>query len=88
MKYIKDLNREPISIDELQRLLLGEDIPIEIAKELAIIILKQRFIVDQINPHPFSANPLNSEFLHLCHSIYDLHGDRLIPYRCSCYLIL
>ena len=52
----KDLNREPISIDEVQRLLLGEDIPIEIAKELAIIILKQRFIVDQINPHPFLAN--------------------------------
>ena len=52
-KYEKDLNREPISIDEVQRLLLGEDIPIEIAKELAIIILKQRFIVDQINSHPF-----------------------------------
>src|SRR5215813_570743 len=45
----KDLNREQISIDEVQRLLLGEDIPIEIAKELAIIILKQRFSVDQIN---------------------------------------
>jgi hypothetical protein len=55
-KYEKDLNREPISIDEVQRLLLGEDIPIEIAKELAIIILEQRFIVDQINPHPFLAN--------------------------------
>lgn len=54
-KYEKDLNREPISIDEVQRLLLGEDIPIEIAKELAIIILKQRFIVDQINSHPFLA---------------------------------
>ena len=45
----KDLNREPISIDEVQRLLLEQDIPIEIAKELAIIILKQRFSVDQIN---------------------------------------
>jgi hypothetical protein len=55
-KYEKDLNREPISIDEVQRLLLGEDIPIEIAKELAIIILEQHFIVDQINPHPFLAN--------------------------------
>ena len=55
-KYEKDLNREPISIDEVQRLLLEQDIPIEIAKELAIIILKQRFIVDQINPHPFLAN--------------------------------
>src|SRR5215467_14440989 len=29
-KYEKDLNREPISIDEVQRLLLGEDIPIEL----------------------------------------------------------
>jgi hypothetical protein len=55
-KYKEDLNHEPISIDEVQRLILGEDIPIEIAKELAIIILKQRFIVDQINPHPFLAN--------------------------------
>src|SRR5215472_1214744 len=38
----KDLNRELISIDEVQRLLLEQDIPIEIAKELAIIISKQR----------------------------------------------
>jgi hypothetical protein len=35
---------------------LEQDIPIEIAKELAIIILKQLFSVDQINPHPFLAN--------------------------------
>ena len=43
----KDLNRELISIDEVQHLLSEQNIPIEIAKELAIIILKQRFSVDQ-----------------------------------------
>jgi len=37
----KDLNRELISIDEVQRLLLEQDIPIEIAKELAVIILRE-----------------------------------------------
>ena len=45
----KDLNRELISIDEVQRLLLEQNIPIEVAKELAIIILKQYFSGDQIN---------------------------------------
>jgi len=45
----KDLNRQLISIDEVQRLLLEQNIPIEVAKELAIIILKQYFSGDQIN---------------------------------------
>ena len=42
-KYERHLNYEPISIEEVQRLLLGQDIPIEIAKELAVIILRDCF---------------------------------------------
>jgi hypothetical protein len=36
-------NRESMSIEEVQRLLLEQDIPIEIAKELAVIILRDCF---------------------------------------------
>jgi len=42
-KYERHLNYEPMSIEEVQRLLLGQDIPIEIAKELAVIILRDCF---------------------------------------------
>src|SRR5215831_2696713 len=42
-KYERHLNHEPMSIEEVQRLLLGQDIPIEIAKELAVIILRDCF---------------------------------------------
>jgi hypothetical protein len=42
-KYERRLNREPISIEEVQRLLLEQDIPIQIAKELAVIILTDCF---------------------------------------------
>jgi len=55
-KYKRNLNHESMTVEEVQHILLKQDIPIEIAKELAIIILKRRFIVDQINPHPFLAN--------------------------------
>ena len=42
-KYEGRLNHEPKSIEEVQRLLLEQDIPIQIAKELAVIILRDRF---------------------------------------------
>ncbi|HXX98530.1 MAG TPA: hypothetical protein VEL11_15605 [Candidatus Bathyarchaeia archaeon] len=42
-KYEKRLNHEPMSIEEVQRLLLEQDIPIEITKELAVIILRDCF---------------------------------------------
>lgn len=42
-KYERHLNHEPMSIAEVQRLLLEQDIPIEIAKELAVIILRDCF---------------------------------------------
>jgi hypothetical protein len=42
-KYEGRLNHEPVSIQEVQRLLLEQDIPIQIAKELAFIILRDRF---------------------------------------------
>ena len=38
-KYEGRPNHEPMSTEEVQRLLLEQDIPIEIAKELAVIIL-------------------------------------------------
>ena len=34
---------EPMSIEEVQRMLLEQDVPIEIAKELAINILRDSF---------------------------------------------
>jgi hypothetical protein len=39
-KYERRLNHEPMSIEEVQRPLSEKDIPIEIAKELAVIILR------------------------------------------------
>src|SRR5215469_3144229 len=42
-KYERHLNHEPMSIEEVQRLLLEQDIPIEIVKELAVIILRECF---------------------------------------------
>jgi hypothetical protein len=39
-KYEGRPNHEPMSTEEVQRLLLEQDIPIEIAKELAVIILR------------------------------------------------
>jgi hypothetical protein len=42
-KYEGRPNYEPMSIEEVQRLLLEQDIPIQIAKELAVIILSDRF---------------------------------------------
>ena len=42
-KYERRLNHEPRSIEEVQRLLLEKNIPIEIAKELAVIILSDCF---------------------------------------------
>ncbi|MGA9151681.1 MAG: hypothetical protein WBZ36_13975 [Candidatus Nitrosopolaris sp.] len=42
-KYERHLIHEPMSIAEVQRLLLEQDIPIEIAKELAVIILRDCF---------------------------------------------
>lgn len=42
-KHERRLNREPISIEEVQRLLLEQDMPIQIAKELAVIILTDCF---------------------------------------------
>jgi hypothetical protein len=41
-KYERRLNQEPMSIEEVQRLLLEQDIPIEIAKELAVIMEVER----------------------------------------------
>lgn len=43
LKQKRHLNHEPMSIEEVQRLLLEQDIPIEIAKELAVIILRDCF---------------------------------------------
>ena len=37
-KYESNLNHESMSLEEIQHLLLEQDIPIEIAKELAVII--------------------------------------------------
>jgi hypothetical protein len=42
-KCKRNLNRESMSIEEIQHLLLEQDIPIEIAKELAVIILRDCF---------------------------------------------
>jgi hypothetical protein len=42
-KCKRNLNRESMSIEEVQHLLLEQDIPIEIAKELAAIILRDCF---------------------------------------------
>jgi hypothetical protein len=42
-KYQSTLNRESMFLEEVQRLLLEQDIPIEIAKELAVIILRECF---------------------------------------------
>jgi len=42
-KYEIRLDQEPMSIEEVQSLLSEHDIPIEIAKELAVIILRDRF---------------------------------------------
>jgi hypothetical protein len=42
-KYESNLNHESMSVEEVQRLLLEQDMPIEIAKELAVIILRDCF---------------------------------------------
>ena len=42
-KYESNLNHASMSLEEVQRLLLEQDIPIEIAKELAVIILRECF---------------------------------------------
>jgi hypothetical protein len=42
-KYETRLNHEPMSISEVHLLLLEQNIPIQIAKELAVIILRDRF---------------------------------------------
>lgn len=42
-KYERNLNHESMSVEAVQRLLFEQDIPIEIAKELAAIILKECF---------------------------------------------
>ena len=42
-KYERRLNHEPMSIEEVQRILSAQDIPIEIAKGLAVIILRDCF---------------------------------------------
>jgi len=44
-RYQRHLNREPMSIEEAQRMLFEQDIPIEVAKELAVIILKDALSV-------------------------------------------
>ena len=44
-RYERHLNREPVSIEEVQRILLEQDIPIEIDIELAVINLKDAFSV-------------------------------------------
>ena len=44
-KYEGCLNHESMSIEEVQRLLVEQDIPTQIAKELAVIILRDRFSV-------------------------------------------
>ena len=40
-KYESNLNHASMSLEEVQRLLLEQDIPFEIAKELAVIILRE-----------------------------------------------
>ena len=42
-KYERNVNHEPTSIEEVQRILLEQDIPIGIAKELVVILLKHCF---------------------------------------------
>jgi hypothetical protein len=42
-KYERNLNHESMSVETVQRLLFEQDVPIEIAKELALIILKEYF---------------------------------------------
>jgi hypothetical protein len=42
-KYESNLNHESMSVENVQHLLLEQDIPIEIAKELAVVILRERF---------------------------------------------
>ena len=44
-KYEGRLNHESMSIEEVQRLLVEQDIPTQIAKELAVTILRDRFSV-------------------------------------------
>lgn len=45
-KYGEQLDHELMSIENIQHMLSEQDIPIEIAKELAIIILRERFSVN------------------------------------------
>ena len=40
-KCERNLNHESMFVEDVQRLLLEQDIPIEIAKELAVIILRE-----------------------------------------------
>jgi signal recognition particle GTPase len=42
-KYERNVNHEPTSIEEVQHILLEQDIPIGIAKELVVILLKHCF---------------------------------------------
>jgi hypothetical protein len=42
-KYQRNLNHDSMSVEAVQRLLLEQDIPIEISKELAVIILRECF---------------------------------------------
>ena len=39
-KYERNLNHESMSIEDVQRLLLEQDLPFEVAKELAVIIFR------------------------------------------------
>src|SRR5215469_9664511 len=50
-KYESNLNHASMSLEEVQRLLLEQDIPIEIAKELAVIILRDCFSATAANSH-------------------------------------
>lgn len=45
-KYEKQLDHEPLSMENIQHFLLEQDMPLEIAKELAVIILKDGFNVN------------------------------------------
>ncbi len=45
-KYGKQLDHEPLSMENIQHFLLEQDMPLEIAKELALIILKDGFNVN------------------------------------------
>ena len=50
-KYKRNLNHESMSVEEVHRLLVEQDIPIEIAKELAVIILRDCFSETAANSH-------------------------------------